>query len=818
MIKNYLKIAWRNVIKHKGYAAINIIGLSVGVCSCIVIYLITSFEFSYDRFHPDNNRIYHLVASERDQQGHLDYIGGMMNPLPATMRTELTGFETVATFHNYYAGVVVPNGSNEPKRFSEAKRGEQTSPIIITGPQYFNIFQYQWLQGNPGTALTEPFSVVLSEHEARRYFGNQPLENIIGKVIFYKDVYLNDSLRVSVTGIVKDWEKNTDLGFKDFISLASVNHSFLKDEIRLDHWGNWNPNGQAFVKLAKGVTAAQIEKQFPAFVTRHVPPYPGHQDILSLQPLADLHFNSLYRDLYSRKASLPVLYGLMAIAVIILIIAAINFINLATAQSLNRAKEVGVRKVLGSSRASLFVQFFTETLIITFAAVVVSALMVFPIIALFGHIIPAGVSFSLFKPSVLIFLFLITIITALLAGFYPAHVLASYSPVSSLKGQASSGSGQTGFLRKSLIVFQFTVSMIFIVCTVIIGRQMHFILNKDLGFNKDAIITYHTRFNSPANQLEVFMQKIKQIPGVQQVSVHTETPGAKDHSHTHIDLADLQVPASYELGDANYISLFGLKLVAGRNIMPSDTIAEFLINEKAAQAMGFNNPAKAIGKMVATGINDKKGRIVGVLKDFNATSLHEAIIPFFFTSDRQSEHAVSIQISGTGAINNFTTAIEKINSDWKNVYNGEPADYSFFDDTIAALYATEQKTSQLINTAMTVAVLISCLGLLGLAAFTAKQRVKEIGIRKVLGATAANIALLLTKDFLRPVILSILVASPLAYYFMYRWLEGFAYRINISIWMFVSAGFGAIVIAIITVSFQSVKAAIANPAQSLKEK
>jgi putative ABC transport system permease protein len=816
MIKNHFKTAWRSILSHKGYAAINVIGLSIGICACIVIYLIVSFELSYDTFHPAKERIYRLVAREQDERGLTGYMGGMMNPLPATMRDELTGFESVAAFHNYYAGVVVPSGSNEPKRFDAAKRGEQASPIILTEPQYFDIFKYQWLQGNPRTALAEPFKVVLSENEARRYFGKGPLENIVGKNIFYKDVYMNDSLQVTVSGIVKDWNKNTDFGFRDFISLATVKHSFLRDEIQLDHWGNWNPDGQALVKLAKGVTAGQVEKQFSAFVSRHVPPYPGHQTLLSLQPLADFHFNSLYHDFYSRKADLPVLYGLMAIAAFILIIAAINFINLSTAQSLHRAKEVGVRKVLGSSRTSLSAQFLIETLMITLAAVIVSTLMANPVISLFNNIIPAGVSFNIFNPSVLVFLLLITIITALLAGLYPARVLASYLPALSLKGYASSGSVQTGYLRKGLIVFQFTVSMVFIVCTVVIGNQMHFILNKDLGFDKDAIITYHTRYNSPTGKLNAFIQKIKEIPGVQRVSVNTETPAANNHSYTHIDMADAKVPAAYELGDAGYVPLFGLKMVAGRNIMPSDTIREFLINETAAQALGFRYPAEAIGKTVSTGMNDKKGFIVGVLKDFNATSLHEAIAPFFFTSDRQSEHEVSIKISNHNAINNFTTAVTKINDIWKEIYTGEKSDYSFFDQTVASLYAAEQKTSRLMNTAMAVAILISCMGLFGLAAFTARQRVKEIGIRKVLGATAGSITILLTKDFLRLVIFSVVIASPVAYYFMQRWLQGFAYRVNISIWMFLFAGFAAITVAIVTVSFQSIKAALMNPVRSLK--
>lgn len=818
MIKNHLKTAWRNIIANKAYTAINVVGLSIGICAFLVIYLITSFELRYDVFHPDKERIYRLVVQEKDEQGNIAYIAGMMNPLPNAMRSELASFATVTMFHNYYASVSVQNGNNEPKKFTAPRLGIEPSPIIIAEPRYFDLFKYEWIKGSPATALSEPFKVVISASEARKYFGTEDFGNIIGKDILYKDAFKNDSLRATVSGIVKDWNKNTDFGFKDFISSATIRNSFLKDEIQLDHWGNWPSMTQGFVKLAKGISAAQVEKQFVPFVKAHIPPYPGHTQTLLLQPLSDIHFNSLYHDKYSRQAHLPTLYGLMAIAAFILIIAAINFINLSTAQSLYRAKEIGVRKVLGSSRANLTIQFLVETFMVTFAAVIVSVLIANPVIKLFPSLMPAGVALNLFDPFTIIFLLTITIATALLAGFYPAKVLASYLPAISLKGQGASKLNKNSYLRKVLIVFQFTVSLVFIIGTLIIGNQMHYVLNKDLGFDKDAIITFHTGWNTSVDKLGVLAQKVKQIPGVQLTSLHLETPASSDHSNTHVDLTpEIKTSASYEIADENYVPLFGLRIIAGRNLVHSDTVREFLINETCAKALGFRKPADAVGKMVLNGINDRKATIVGVVQDFYAKSLHENIEPFFITSDKNSQHALSIKLSAIGKHpENLSAALTQISKLWKEFYPDDKFEYSFFDDTIKALYEQEQKTTQLMITAMATAILISCMGLFGLATFTARQRRKEIGIRKVLGASVAGIIAMLSKDILRLVIIAMIIASPVAYYLMHQWLQGFAYRVNVNSWLFLLSGAGAVLIALLTISFQAIKAALANPVKSLR--
>lgn len=817
MLRNYFKIAFRKLTRNKVYTFINILGLAIGVSACLIIYLITNFELSYDTFHPDKERIYRLVAEmkrNKDDEGRK--FGFLITPLPMALRNEVAGFESVSAFFNYYPKVTVQNG-NSIKKFDAAKFGEGVSDVIVAEPQYFEIFKYQWLAGNPAVALNEPFKVVLSEKEVQKYFGPISPEEAMGRQVIY-----NDSLNLTVSGVVKDWTGNTDFGFKDFISFNTVQHSFLKDDIDMNAWGMWNYFSQGIVKLPKGTDPKQIEKKFASVVKKHV--FTGKEEgaaaKVSLQPLSDIHFNSDYEDAYTRKAHLPTLYGLMGIAAFILIIAAINFVNLSAAQSIQRAKEIGIRKVMGSNRRNIIIQFLSETFILTLLAVILSVIITNPVISLLYKFIPAGVKLSLLDPSTILFLSLITIITSLLAGFYPAKVLSSLVPALSLKGQATKKPNQKSYLHKGLIVFQFTISLVFIIGTIIVSRQIHFIVNKDLGFTKDAIITIRTGYNYPSNKRMALAEDIKGISGVQIVSSHMETPTAKGHPGTFIlyrGKSEMKTDASFDMCDINYIPLFDLKIIAGRNLFPSDTIREFLINETCAKQLGFAKPEDAIGKPVEIGMNGGKGPVVGVIKDFNSKSLHEPIIPFFMSSFKRAERAISIKLATEGkGISHFQSILSQIQKLWKAEYPNEKFEYSFFDQTIARLYEKEQKTSALMNLAMIIAIFISCMGLLGLATYAAEQRTKEIGIRKVLGASVTNIVSMLTKDFVWLVAIAILVASPIAYYFMYKWLEDFAYKIQISWWIFVMAGAIAVVIALITVSFQAIKAAIANPVKSLR--
>ena len=819
MLKGYFTIAWRNICRRKVISTINILGLALGICACLIIYLITSFELSYDTFHPGKERIYRVTGTLQHLDGQKVTIGCVPNPTAMTLRKELTGFETVAQFYVYYAKVTVPGGKKIDKQFAMPKFGVGSSSVIVAEPEYFDIFKYNWLAGNAATAMNEPFKVVISEKEARKYFDAGPLENIIGKQLIY-----NDSLRLTVSGIVKDWPGNTDFGFKDFISFATISQSFLQHDISLSKWSNWDGNNQVFVKLEHNVSLAKVTAQFPGFSKTYLKPTNAKPQ-LGIQPLSDIHFNSDIGDEFSRKASLPTLYGLMGIALFILIIAAINFINLSTAVSVQRAKEIGIRKVLGSSRRKLVFQFLCETCLLTLFAAALAVVLVNPLLSLVRSFIPAGVAFNLSNPATLFFLTIVVVITSLLAGFYPAKILSSYLPVLTLKGKISSRSGQKGYLRRFLIVFQFTVSLVFIIGTLIVGRQIHFELNKDMGFKKDAVVNIQTDRKYPLSERDVLVKGIRDLAGVDMVSISAKTPSANMQNGTIMEYngkekTDLETQDL--MTDENFLPLYQLKLLAGQNFTPSDTINQLLINETAAKGLGFKSPDEAIGKMLFIGTSDRPNSgqvfpVVGVLADFHSQSLHDPIKPIFLAPSSASARIINIKLSTLGkGVDNFNTTIAGIEKIWKQVYPEETFEYSFFDDTIAGFYEKEQKTSRIINAAMAIAIFISCMGLFGLITFTTEQRTKEIGVRKVLGASVSQITVMLCKDFVLLVTVSIVIASPVAWWFMHQWLQDFPYRVTISWWIFLVAGLSAIGIALITVSFRAIKAATANPAKSLR--
>jgi putative ABC transport system permease protein len=809
MLLNFFKTAWRSLLRHKITTVINVLGLALGITVCLIIFLLLRFELSYDRFHPDRDRIYRIVAKSIRPDGERDF-GFVTTALPDAARAEISGLESVVGFDNLYTSVIVPRQGQEPVLFDAAKSGEQASPIIIAQPQYFTVFHYRWLAGNAATALNEPFKVVLTAKEATKYFGLQDPDVWIGRRVIYKD-----SLAVTVSGIVADWKGNSDFAFQDFISFSTIRSSFLKDRFE-DSWGMWDYDVQAFVKLAPGVSPAQIERQLGPFIARHeVGPKEFHTD-LSLQPLNDIHFSEKYADDFSRKVSLPALYGLAAIAAFILLIAAVNFINLSTAQSMRRSREIGVRKVLGGRRGALVLQFLCETLVLVLAAALLALLIANPLLAAFQSLLPRGVQLVVFQPSTLLFLAVTTLVTCLLAGFYPARVLSGYGPVESLKGQGVRQLNNKSYLRKALIVFQFTVSLILIIGTLIIARQIHFVLNGDLGFDHDAIVIIRAQQDKPEHRRAVLATKFREIPEVEMVARHVEAPTATGHPGTQISHNTYKVSASLDMVDTGYIPLYGMHLVAGHNLYPSDTARGFVVNEICAQQLGFRHPADALGQMVQTGFGDK-GPIVGVIRDFHSKSMHEPITPFFLFSYEPAERDISVKLATKGrTADDMTALLGKLTKAWKEVYPNKKFDYAFFDETIARLYDKEQKTSGIMNIAMAIAIFISCLGLFGLATFVAEQRTKEIGIRKVLGATVTDIVAMLSKDFLWLVVLAIVIASPVAWYFMHKWLQDFAYRIPISWWIFAIAGACAVGVALLTVSYRAFRAATANPVDSLR--
>lgn len=814
MISNYFKIAWRSIYRNKVSAMINLIGLTLGISACLVIGVITRFELSYDVFHPDAERIYRVVGTAKfNNPANEEPIGFIPRAIPVALRNEIPGLEVVASFHNIESGVLIPGGSKEDKVFKGRDMNSEPAGIVLADPQYFEIFQYTWLAGNPKTALNDPNQVVLSEKQARRYFGNIPLAKILGKEVVYRD-----SIRTSVSGIVKDWEQNSDFTFTDIVSLSTIGASALKREINLEEWNDVWSASQTFVKLSKDSNKDKIITELNAFGKRHFGPNHGTGEFLftpALQPLSDLHFNAAYMDNFSRKAHLPTLYGLIGIAVFILLIAAINFINLSTAQSVRRSREVGVRKVMGSNRSNLIGQFMSETLILTIGAMFVALLVVKPILYAFRSFIPPGVHFSFFNLHILGGLLLIGSITVFLAGFYPALVLSAFRPALVLKGSGNSRQQQRGYFRKGLIVFQFTVSLLFIISTLIVGRQLRFIRNKDLGFSADAVISINTLHDEKS---KVLAEKIRQVAAVERVAMEWCAPlNDRYMLNKLIYKGDeiKEIEASFKLGDENYLPLYQLQLLAGRNMRKSDTLSELVVNESLARSFGFSPVDQALGKLV--NLNGRDYPIVGVVRNFHENSLHATIKPTVIAYFDFMTKEIAVKLNTKGKqMREVEPILADIKKAWADVYPNEVFNYSFLDDAIQKLYSREQKTAQLVNTASAIAILISCLGLLGLATFTSEQRTKEIGVRKVLGASITSIIALLSKDFILLILLSFFIASPIAWWGMKQWLNNFAYHIAIEWWVFLLAGAMAISIALLTVSFQSIKAAMRNPTESLK--
>ncbi|HEY4335860.1 MAG TPA: FtsX-like permease family protein [Puia sp.] len=818
MLQKQLLFAIRRIGRHKLNTTINILGLTLGVLACLVIYLFVSFEFSYDKGHPDGDRIYRVVRHLVNADGKVGKGSGLTPPLATDLRRELPNFGTVANVYIIDSRVIVPHAgsnpgatTNAPRVFSELRPGEPHH-IAFVEPNFTRIFPRKWLAGNPGTALNDPFSVVLTKNEAGRYFGGDNPQEWMGRTLVY-----NDSLTVSVTGIVDDWAQNSDLRFTDLLSYTTIATSFLQKD--MNGWNMWETAAQGYVTLAPNVTKAQAEAQFPAFVARHNQLPKDMKAELHLQPLADIHFNGEYNDNYGRRAHKPTLYALIGIALFILLIASINFINLSTAQAVQRAREIGVRKVLGSSRLGLTTQFLTETSLIVVAAMTLALLVANPVIRALQGFIPQGVSLQLGNPLTLGFIGLTMILTCLLAGWYPARVLSAFLPVISLRGQGTQQLNSRSYLRKGLIVFQFTVSLLFIIGTLIVGRQMHYVLNNDLGFDKDAILTVQLP-DLPRSKAVFLTTEFSRMPGVQLASLASGSPAGSGHPGTVLQYkgqADVKIEAGCDIIDANYVRIYGLSLLAGRNLFAADSAGAYMINESASRGLGFQHPADALGKVLTSGFGGFTGPIVGVLRDFHAESYHEAIKPFFYVAKKDWSNLISLKL--TAAKHTPETAkilIGRLEHTFRIVCPDANFNARFFDEAIAQLYAREQNTAQIINIAMAIAIFISCMGLFGLAAYTASQRTREIGIRKVLGASVPHLVSLLSRDFVVLVLLSTLIAAPIAAWGMHQWLQDFVYRTSVPWWIYATAGLGAIAIALITVSFQAIRAATANPVEALK--
>jgi len=819
MIKNYFKIAFRGFWKHKLFTLINIIGLSIGISASLVIYLIVHYDFTFDKFHKDSDRIYRVV-SNYSFQGQKSYTSGVCGPLAGALKAQGTGVEFVAPLFTVNPDVLIAGNKNVPEKFKAQDR------IVLADQEYFKIFNYQWLAGSAAHALDAPNQVVLTSERAKLYFPSLRYDQIIGKVITY------DSLKTTVTGIVQTLKENTDFSFHDFISFSSgIGYKDLADQLQLKEWESTNSAFEVFVKLLPGGSAPSIVNQMNAILKKSSPPRPeekGSTHGFGLQRLDDIHFNADYGTFdFSSAASKTSLYLLLVIGVFLLLLGCINFVNLTTAQATQRAKEIGIRKTMGSSRSQLIIQFLSETFLITLFAVIISMALTPIILKIFSDFISKDIKADfLHQPDILLFLVILTLAVSALSGFYPAMVLSSYKPVLVLKNQAQSNSSRTrnAWLRKSLTVSQFVIAQFFIMATMLVSKQIYYALHKDLGFKKDAIIVVNSPFkNRKLSTNQVLLNKFRAIPQVALAGVGIGAPSS-GQVNTTIGLykdgkKELKTEVEIKCGDPNYIKIYQIKLLAGRNIQVNDTGKAIIINNKYAKILGFRSPDEAIGKQLEKLNGDKNMTIIGVVADFYEHSLHSPINPLAIYYGKGTYQTGTFHIAlkpETAGGNQWKTAIASMGKAWKEAYPDDDFDYKFYDESIKQFYETEQHTSTLLTWATGLSIFISCLGLLGLAIYTTNQRTKEIGVRKVLGASVVQIVSLLSTEMVLLILLAFAIVTPLAWMAMNKWMENFADKTAISWWIFALSGGGMLLAALFTSSFQTVKAAIANPVKSLR--
>ena len=790
MLKNYFKIAWRNLTKHKSYSIINGLGLTLGIASCLIIFLVVKYELGYDRFNSKADRIYRVTLNAIDFNPNVS-----MAVVPA-MRNDFPELEEVSQAWYHEMGLVKIGN----KKFQEK--------AILFADKYFpSVFDYSWIEGDPATALADPNSIVLTESYVHKYFpGKEPMGQFI---------YLNNEYDLKVTGVIKDLPGNTHLPFNLLVSFETVRKQREQEGAMSNFY--WISSGSfAYIVTPKHYDVSKIQRRIHWFIEKNWGKEIADGARLPLQPLTDIHFDPRYlNNTISYTTSRETYYVLTAVAVLIIIIACINFINLATAQAIQRAKEVGVRKVLGSTRRQLIFQFLSETSLMVAGALTLGLFLSYLLLPQLAKWLDIKLSTSgLADPDVAAVIFSSALFIVLLAGLYPSFVQSAFKPIESLKSKAQlSFKGLT--LRKSLVVTQFAISQIMIVGTLVVAYQMDFFQNRNLGFNKDAVIS----FNIPdQNKTEVLREQLMKTPGVRQISFSSGAPVfnnnfapfvSPEHGVTKDDVTELKFI------DESYIDMFQMQLLAGdkirrNNKSESDTVYDVLVNETLVHKLGIQDPQKAIGSHI--NVNNDYCTITGVVKDFQSESKHKKIRPCVLLYRTDNFHTASVKL----ALPHMNGTIGAIDKSWSALFPQEVFDYEFLDDHIAAWYRQEQKEYTAFKLFAIVAILIGCLGLYGLIAFATAQRAKEVGIRKVLGASLSSILLLFSREFVVLIAIAFLIAAPIAYYFMNNWLHGFAYQITIGPQIFAVAILTSFAIAGGTIAYQTIKAAVVNPVKSLR--
>jgi len=798
MIRNYFKTAWRSLIRNKTYAIINIAGLSLGIACSIIIFSIVAHHLSFENFNHNKDRIYRVGTEVRGE--HTFYSHGSPAPLAKAMRNDYAFAEKTTRVEVFWGTQVsVESPNNNIKKFKE------DNGIAITTSDYFDIFNFPLVSGDITTALNEPNTALITQKLARKYFGS---EEVIGKTI-----NIGNKVNAKITGVLRDIPLNTERVQEIYVSDKNLK-DFSDWQAKEDSWGGFTSECNTFLLLKPSVAASSVEKIFPQIMEKY---YAGNINKnvfrFHLQPLEDIHFDADYGGYVDKKY----LWAAAFIGLFLIITACVNFINLATAQASNRSREIGVRKVLGGMRAQLFWQFIAETTIITMFATLLAVGLAQLSLPFVNTLFKVQLTVNPFMNTwLLLFLSVIVLTVVFLSGSYPGLILSGFKPAIALKGKLPREK-TTGFpMRKILVIAQFSISQMLIIGTIVIASQMNFSKHSDLGFDKDNIVMLPVPIHDSIGKIKMkwLISRLKEVPAVKDASLCMEPPSA-NHSNVKAIRYDNDVkerPWSFNAKpiDENYLSLFNLKLIAGRGIYPSDTINQYIVNEVFIRKLGLRSPEEIINKNIS--VDGVTAPVVGVVKNFYDKSFHLDINPVvMFPALNGVEHcAVKINVPGSRS---GLASIEKI---WNDVYPQYIYEHEFLDTELEKYYEFDDTILALIETFAGIAILIGCLGLYGLVSFMVAQKTKEIGIRKVLGAGVQSILWMFGKEFSRLVLIAFIMSAPIAWWFMNRYLEDFKFRIQIGVGVFILAIAITLLIAGVTIGFRSLKAAMANPIKSLR--
>ncbi len=806
MLRNYFKIAFRNLMKYRFISFINLFGLTVGLTCCFLILAYILNELSYDKYNRNANNIYRVTRLFRNPQTGAPTLnlGTIAPPFAPLLKHDFQDIRQITRLIDF---------SPAPMRYEEKKFNEQG--VFFVDEHFFELFNVDVIKGDPAKALNDPFSVMLTEEMAKKYFGNEDPMNKIIKA--------NNQFNLKVTGIYKALPANSHIHPAIMVSFNTLRDSAVYGEENLrTNWGN--NSFFTYILVPDNFDPRKMEAEFPAFLDRYM-----HEDdgkfktsagtALNLQKLTDIHLRSHLDYEAEENGDIKRVYIFSAIALFILLIACINYMNLSTARSALRAREIGIRKAIGAQRKEIILQFLSESIIVSWMAMILALALTWLVLPwlnkLSGQQLAIGILLHL---KILLAFGLAPFIVGVLSGIYPALFLSSFQPVKVLKGLFKAGGANISF-RKVLVTAQFAISIVLIISTAVVFRQLRFMQEESVGFDREHIVTLS--YNGSLNdKFDAYRNEMLANSNIRNLSRSSRIPTGRllDEMGTKINLGDSMAPANTDIKfvwvDQDFISTYGIKVLAGRGLSKefgADTSA-FLVNEAAVKALGLKSNENAIGKDIEYG--RRKGKLVGVFNDFHFESMHQKIVPMilFVPTNPDSYGRISVKIAG----NNIPAALASIEATWQKFLPDIPYEYNFLDENFEKLYKSEEKQSVVFTTFSCIAIFIACLGLFGLSAFAITQRIKEIGIRKVLGASIRNIVALLSKDFLKLVAISALIAFPVAWYAMHNWLQDFAYRIHLSWWIFIAAGIIAALVALATISFQAVRAALANPVKSLR--